>query len=136
MSAAAIVALMLRLLPSGRPEQLRPFADAISSAASSREDAVVLTVVSYYEDTFGRGHIPFGACSFLCPHGCHDCRHDVAVVEVARWSLRLLQRTATVCGHDVSWSVRLGWYHTGHCRADAFTVREAASVATLLSHAE
>jgi hypothetical protein len=112
----ALVALMLTLAPEAPRDRLERVARAIVSASRSREEAALLVTVDYYETRFERAGIPFGLFSWR-----HRIRNEPLEI-CATAALRMLAMTER-CGDDVA--VRLGWYHTGHCRADTFSSREA-----------
>jgi hypothetical protein len=112
----ALVALMVTLAPEAPRERLERVAQAIAAASHSREEAALLLTIDYYETRFERSGIPFGLFSWR-----HRIRNEPLAI-CAGAALRMLAMTAR-CGDDVA--VRLGWYHTGHCRADPFSEREA-----------
>ncbi len=115
---AAMIALMMSLAPEAPRDRVERVARAIAAASHSNEEAALLLTIDYYETRFERSGIPFGLFSW---------RRRIAgeSLEVcAASALRMMAMTER-CGDDVA--VRLGWYHTGHCRADTFSTREAGT---------
>jgi hypothetical protein len=97
-----------------------------------QEAAAALAVISFYETTFGHAGVEFGACGMLCRHHCGQCR-AATLEEVATWAAGVLLRASTNCGARAPLPVRLGYYHSGACHADAFSGREAARVRFVLA---
>jgi hypothetical protein len=112
----ALLAVMLVLAPGEPADRLRAVATAIAQTAESRDEAAVLLTISFYETRFERNGVPFGVVSR---------RRQIAgqPLEVAARAALGMYRVTRRCGRHVA--VRLGWYHTGNCRADAFSRREA-----------
>lgn len=120
--AAAILLWCHTLAPH---TNVRPMARAIAQVSRTREQAAFLTTVALYENTLSaRLGVPFGACARLCQFHCTDCRTEPLAV-TARAMLRTWHRSLG-CSHVLE--VRLGWYHTGVCRADAFSRNEARTM--------
>lgn len=120
----ALFAAMLKLLPSGNQTRMREIATAIAQTESTREEKAILLTISYYENSFGHAGVPFGLVSF---------RRRIAGqsdLVCAQTALEIVRNTSRVCGHSIA--VRLGWFHTGHCRADSFSRRETATIQRVL----
>ncbi len=119
----ALLAIMTALAPEAPRERLERVARAIAAAAQTREEAALLTTIDFYETRFERAGIPFGMVSWRR-------RLEGQPLEArARATLQMYAMTQR-CGTDVA--VRLGWFHTGHCREDSFSVREARTYREVL----
>jgi len=119
-----ILTIIISLARSLPQDQALIMARQISNVSHTREEAAMLITVSYYETGFrSRGRlIPFGmsGAPSLCRQSLETC---------ALASLRSLQRA-------VRCSIRMekvfGFYHTGRCVADPYSIRQAATYENML----
>lgn len=116
-----IILSFVRHLPQ---DQAIVMANAVADTAQTKEELAMLLTVSYYETGFrSRGRvIPFGLSG--APRACLT-----GLAYCAGVSLRSLRRAAR-CSRRME-SV-LGFYHTGRCTPDPYSIREAASYRIIL----
>ncbi len=116
-----IILSFVRHLPQ---EQATVMASAISDTAQTKEEVAMLLTVSYYETGFrSQGRvIPFGLSG--APRACLT-----GLTYCAGVSLRSLRR-AVRCSRRME-NV-FGFYHTGRCTPDPYSIREAASYRMIL----
>lgn len=114
MDLPTILSLMCAMAPYHRVESLEPVARAIAGVTSDAREQAQLVTVSFMENTFTRG-IPFGVTAVS--------RRALPVDKAASVSLAILRRSARVCGPRAA--VRMGWYQSGRCVANAYGQRSA-----------
>jgi hypothetical protein len=116
---AAVLAIIVSLVRRLPQEQAEVMATAISETAQTREEAAMLLTVSYFETGFrSRGPvIPFGLSG--APRAC-----QLGLTYCAGVSLRSLRR-AVRCSRQMDRV--FGFYHTGRCLADPYSIRQAAT---------
>lgn len=132
--AAVLLPLALALAPYDPParveQRVRAIDAALALGANEPElehlaDAVALLVIDLHETTLGRRGVPFGACAAFCRVRCGGCTLP-PLERVAAAALRVWRASLVQCGRNLQ--RRLGYYHSGSCRRDAFADREAALV--------
>jgi hypothetical protein len=114
MDTSTILSVMLALAPYHRAAALEPVARAIAGVTTDPREQAQLVSVSFLENTFTRG-IPFGVTAVS--------RRALPVDKAAGVSLAILRRSARVCGPRAA--VRMGWYQSGRCVANAYGERSA-----------
>lgn len=116
---SAILAIIISLARALPQDQAEVMARIISETAQTKEEVAMLLTVSYYETGFrSRGHvIPFGLSG--APRACL-----VSLAYCAGVSLRSLRR-ASRCSPRVERA--FGFYHTGRCAPDPYSIRQAAT---------
>jgi hypothetical protein len=110
MNAAAVLSLMLLLVPRWSTTRLRPHAEAIAAVAESPQEGAVLAVIAFAETGFGRDGVPFG---LTC------CKHPGWTLEqYAGRAAEVFRAGFRACGARAPLEILFHRYHTGHCRPD------------------
>lgn len=124
------VLAVLAVMTHAPRSALMPTARAITAAAHSRTEAVVLAAVRFHENGWPPRGAPFGATGLMS----HAPRSTLR--QIARWSRMVLWvRSSHTCTRRMSVEDRLRFYHSGTCSgaaADAFVQEEMRTVRRLL----
>jgi hypothetical protein len=124
------LALAMLLALHAPRERALPVAQAIARVADTPREAAWLATISLYENNVAQRGVPFGMCARFCARHCGMCR-AAPLDEAAKAAVAILRRAYTACGSRDA--AVLGHFHHGSsCRADAFSEREARTVARLV----
>lgn len=103
-----VLGLMLMMAPYDPPQRLAHHAEIIATEASTREEAAAMIVVSFFETTFGRSGIPWGASA---SGRCRNSHFNPQTC--ARVFLNVWRRTESLCGRRLE--RRFALWHHGRC---------------------
>lgn len=106
--AEHILGLMMLMAPYDDRPRLAIHADIIADIATTPEEAAALITVSFYETTFGRRGIPWGASASRACLTARNPRQTCAEI-----FLRVWRRTERLCGRRIE--RRFALWHNGNC---------------------
>lgn len=119
-----VLSWALALAPRTSHARAEALAQAITSAAHTREDAAELLTTAFVETSFRAGRVPFGLT-------CRSCREAARALDTAAVRALAILRAGRACG---SRARAFAHYRLGRCADDPEGARRARIVARLLAH--
>jgi hypothetical protein len=149
MNVLEIVTFCMMIVPHSERANALRYAGAIEAVghaefvapddgtAATRDEQIVLLVIAGHENGYEHG-VPFGVCARFCRSNCSRCDLSQPLSSYASAALHSLRIAARQCRNHRANATRidvmLGFFHTGHCRADGWSRVETHDIRRLVAH--